>query len=263
MNRIEKQFSERFIRGEKLFVPYIMAGDGGLDVLEERLTFLEQNGAAAIEIGIPFSDPVADGPTIQQAGIRSLEHGTTLKGTLIKIEEIRSTIRVPLVLMTYMNPILAYGIDQFVVDMNKAGVDGCIIPDLPMEEEDIVAPRLEEAGIELIRLVTLVTPKERVKKIAQKGRGFLYAVTIKGITGIRNEFDKSLVSFLEMVKEVSDIPVIAGFGVSTAEQVKELSLYCDGVVVGSRIVDLFYENKFDEITELMKAILMEEKVFRE
>lgn len=262
MNRIEKQFSERLNRGEKLFVPYIMAGDGGLEVLEERLTFLEQNGAAAIEIGIPFSDPVADGPTIQKSGIRSLQTGTTLKSSLIKIEEIRSKIGVPLVLMTYMNPILAYGIDQFVVDLKKSGLDGCIIPDLPIEEEDIIASRLETVGIELIRLVTLVTPKERIEKIAKKGGGFLYTVTIKGITGIRNEFDKSLVSFLEMVKEVSDIPVVAGFGVSTTEQVKELSLYCDGVVVGSKIVDLFYENKLDEIAELMKAIQLKEKIVK-
>jgi tryptophan synthase alpha chain len=263
MNRIAKQFSERLNQGEKLFIPYIMAGDGGLDMLGERLLFLEHNGAAAIEIGIPFSDPVADGPTIQKAGIRSLQAGTTLKSTLSKIEEIRSTIKIPLVLMTYMNPILAYGIEQFVGDMTKAGVDGCIIPDLPIEEEDIVAPRLEEAGIELIRLVTLVTPRDRIKKIVKKGSGFVYTVTIKGITGIRNEFDQSLVSFLEMVKEISDIPVVAGFGVSTTEQVKELSLYCDGVVVGSRIVDLFYKNNLNEIAELMRANLIEEQVSKE
>jgi tryptophan synthase alpha chain len=262
MNRIEKQFSEKLARGEKLFIPYIMAGDGGLEILEERLTFLEQNGAAAIEIGIPFSDPVADGPTIQRSGIRSLQEGTTLKSTLAKLDEIRSVISVPLVLMTYMNPILAYGIDQFVVDMKKAGMDGCIIPDVPIEEEAIIAPRLEEVGIELIRLVTMVTPKERIKKIAKKGRGFLYTVTIKGITGIRNEFDNSLVNFLQMVKEISDIPVVAGFGVSTVDQVTELSAYCDGVVVGSRIIDLFDENKLDEIAELMIAIQLKEKIVR-
>jgi tryptophan synthase alpha chain len=262
MNLIEIQFSKRLARGEKLFVPYIMAGDGGLEILEERLTFLEQNGAAAIEIGIPFSDPVADGPTIQKSGIRSLQEGTTLKNTLTKIEEIRSAITLPLVLMTYMNPILAYGIDQFVVDMKKAGVDGCIIPDLPIEEESIILPGLESVGIELIRLVTMVTPKERIKKIAKKGHGFLYTVTIKGITGIRNEFDNSLVSFLQMVKEVSDIPVIAGFGVSTVEQVKELSVYCDGVVVGSKIVELFYENRLDEISELMKASQFNENILK-
>jgi tryptophan synthase alpha chain len=260
MNRIEKQFSEQLELGKKLFIPYIMAGDGGLDVLEERLQFLEQAGAAAIEIGIPFSDPVADGPTIQRAGIRSLEAGTTLHGTIQKIAELRNRIKVPLILMSYMNPIFAFGIDRFVRDIEVAGVDGCIIPDLPIEEEEIIAPKLEAAGIELIRLVTLVTPKDRIEAIAKRGRGFLYTVTIKGITGVRNGFDESLVNFLKLVKEVSDIPVVAGFGVSTAEQVKELSILCDGVVVGSRIVDLFAENKFEEIASLVGASRMHERV---
>jgi tryptophan synthase alpha chain len=261
MNRLEEQFAERISNGEKLFIPYIMAGDGGLHVLEERLTFLEEMGAAAIEIGIPFSDPVADGPTIQRAGIRALQAGTTLTSTLEKVKELRSSIRVPLIIMTYMNPILAYGIDRFSKDLKSAGIDGCIIPDLPIEEEEMIAPKLEEVGIELIRLVTLTTPKDRIQEIAKKGRGFLYTVTIKGITGTQNDFDKDLLSFLKMVKEVSDKPVVAGFGVSTAQQVKELSEYCDGVVVGSKIVDLFFDNKENEITNLMKAIVSNEKVF--
>jgi tryptophan synthase alpha chain len=261
MNRIDMQFSERLNKGEKLFVPYIMAGDGGLEVLEERLHFLEKNGAAAIEIGIPFSDPVADGPTIQRAGIRALQAGTTLRGTLEVLESFQEKIQVPLIMMTYMNPILAYGLDRIGVDLKRAGIDGVIIPDLPIEEEDMIAPKLESAGIELIRLVTLVTPKERIEKIAKKGRGFLYTVTIKGITGVRNEFDTSLVDFLENVKKVSDKPVIAGFGVSSAEQVRDLSVHCDGVVVGSKIVDLFYEGKLEEIVALMDAIRSNAKVY--
>lgn len=254
MNRLEVQFSEKVAKGEKLFVPYIMAGDGGLDVLEERLTFLEKNGASAIEIGIPFSDPVADGPTIQLAGIRALQAGTTLKGVIQKIAELRSNIRIPLVVMTYMNPILAYGIESFALDAKQAGIDGCIIPDLPIEEEDIIAPFLEQQEIELIRLVTMVTPMERVEAIAKKGRGFLYTVTVKGITGVRNEFDYSLEGFLKHVKEVSNIPVLAGFGVSNSEHVRELSQYCDGVVVGSSIVDSFYKNELKEIEALMSSI---------
>jgi tryptophan synthase alpha chain len=251
MNRIEVQFTEKLAKGEKLFIPYIMAGDGGLEILGERLAALENMGASAIEIGIPFSDPVADGPTIQRAGIRALQAGTTLKAVIEKITEIRANIHIPLILMTYMNPILAYGVHRFSSDIKRAGIDGCIVPDLPLEEEDIIAPNLEAARVELIRLVTLVTPKERIEKIAKKGRGFLYTVTIKGITGVRNEFDPSLVEFLTMVKETSPIPVIAGFGISTPEQVKELAKHCDGVVVGSRIVDLFYENKEDEIAKLI------------
>jgi tryptophan synthase alpha chain len=254
MNRLEMQFSRKIANGEKLFIPYIMAGDGGLDILEERLVFLERNGASAIEIGIPFSDPVADGPTIQLAGIRALQAGTTLKGVIQKIAEIRANIEIPLVVMTYLNPILAYGIERFAADAKLAGIDGCIIPDLPIEEEDIIAPFLEQQEIELVRLVTMVTPKKRVKEIAQKGRGFLYTVTVKGITGVRNEFDQSLEEFLKQVKEVSNIPVLAGFGVSNSDHVRELSQYCDGVVVGSKIVDSFYNNQLEEIEKLMSSI---------
>ncbi|WP_442594063.1 tryptophan synthase subunit alpha [Neobacillus sp. D3-1R] len=253
MNRIEQQFSERMIKGEKLFVPYIMAGDGGLEVLGERLTLLEKLGASAIEIGIPFSDPVADGPTIQKAGIRSLKAGTTLKEVIETLADIRLKVQIPLVVMTYMNPILAYGIDRFVTDVKQSGIDACIIPDLPIEEEDIIAPKLEAEGVELIRLVTMLTPKDRIRKIAERGNGFLYTVTVKGITGARNEFDQTLVSFLEDVKEISNKPVLAGFGVSSPEQVRELSQHCDGVVVGSRIVDLFHENNLEGIKELVEA----------
>jgi tryptophan synthase alpha chain len=260
MNRIEKQFKERLSLGEKLFIPYIMAGDGGLEVLEERLLFLEKAGASAIEIGIPFSDPVADGPTIQKAGLRSLQAGTTLKGTIDRIREIRNRINIPLIIMSYLNPILAYGIDRFVADSKEAGVDACIIPDLSMEEEDIIAPKLETAGIEWIRLVTLVTPRDRIETIAKKGRGFIYTVTIKGVTGAKNEFDEGLVDFLKLVKEITDIPVVAGFGVSTAEQVRELSSFCDGVVVGSKIVELFKEDHLEEVASLVGAIQVRERV---
>ncbi|WP_088041510.1 tryptophan synthase subunit alpha [Bacillus sp. EAC] len=258
MNRIEDQFSKRLLNGEKLFVPYVMAGDGGLEKLGGRLALLEKFGASAIEIGIPFSDPVADGPVIQKAGIRALQAGTTLRGVIEKIQEVRKMISVPLVMMTYMNPILAYGIDEFVSDIEKAGVDGCIIPDLPIEEEGIISFKLEQAGVELIRLVTMATPKERISKIAEKGRGFLYTVTVKGITGARNELDVSLSSFLKGVKEISNKPVIAGFGVSSPEQVKELCQDSDGVVVGSKIVDLFHENKINEIKQLVESIVMSE-----
>ncbi|PEJ58377.1 MULTISPECIES: tryptophan synthase subunit alpha [unclassified Bacillus (in: firmicutes)] len=260
MNRIECQFSERIKKGEKLFIPYIMAGDGGLEVLGGRLALLEKFGASAIEIGIPFSDPVADGPVIQQAGIRALQEGTTLKAVLEKIKEVRKLVSVPLIVMTYMNPILAYGIDKFVADLKQAGVDGCIIPDLPIEEEEIIINKLEEFEVELIRLVTMTTPKERIIKIAEKGKGFLYTVTVKGITGVRNELDVSLSSFLKGVKEVSNKPVIAGFGVSSPDQVKELCQDCDGVIVGSKIVDLFNQNKINEIKLLMESILVSEEV---
>ena len=260
MNRIERTFTSLKEKNQKAFVPYIMAGDGGLDSLKNRIMTLEKFGATAIEVGVPFSDPVADGPTIQQAGIRALENGTTLKGIIEEIAKIRETVSIPLLLMTYLNPIYAYGLEEFVHDISKAGVDGCIIPDLPIEEEDIITPLLEVEQIELIRLVTLTTPIERIQTISSRGRGFLYIVTVKGITGTRKEYDYGLNQFLKTVKEVSKIPVLAGFGISNAEQIIELTEYCDGVIVGSRIVDLFEKNNLQEIENLLSVLKQDTKM---
>lgn len=253
MNRLEQTFQALKNKKEKAFVPYIMAGDGGLEVLEERLIFLEKCGVSAVELGIPFSDPVADGPTIQQAGIRALENGTTLKKVLQTVEAARQKVSIPIILMTYMNPVLAFGLDRFAELAHQAGVDGCIIPDLPIEEEDIIEPLLNQFNIDLIRLVTLTSTSERIKEIAGKGNGYVYAVTVTGITGARNGFDENLGKFLNEVKSVSPLPVLAGFGISTPEHVKEVSQYCDGVIVGSRIVDLFSQNKLQEIEVLIKS----------
>lgn len=259
MNRIEKAFNVLKEKNQKAFIPYIMAGDGGLDCLTNRLQTLEKFGATCIEVGVPFSDPVADGPTIQKAGIRALENGTTLKGIIEELSKARAKVSVPLVLMTYLNPIYSYGIAEFVQAISLAGVDGCIIPDLPIEEEELIAPLLEDAGIELIRLVTLTTPKERIKSISNRGKGFLYTVTVKGITGTRNEFDDELDQFLRIVKEVSSIPVVAGFGISSEKQIIELTSKCDGVIVGSKIVDLFDKNDLLELENFM-SVLKPEKI---
>jgi len=260
MNRIESTFTSLRENNQKAFVPYIMAGDGGLDCLKDRLMMLEKFGATAIEVGVPFSDPVADGPTIQLAGLRALENGTTLKGIIEEISKAREMISIPLLLMTYLNPIYAYGIEAFVNDISKAGVDGCIIPDLPIEEEEMLTLQLTEAEIELIRLVTLTTPLERIKTIAKRGKGFLYTVTVKGITGTRNEYDHELNQFLKAVKAASPIPVLAGFGISTKEQIMELTDYCDGVIVGSKIVDLFEKNNLTEMERLVSVLKLDSKM---
>jgi tryptophan synthase alpha chain len=253
MNRFEKTFKALKENNTKAFVPYIMAGDGGLECLVDRLKLLEKFGATAIEVGVPFSDPVADGPTIQRAGIRALANGTTLKNIITELGKARKEVNIPILLMTYLNPIYRYGINEFVEDIRTAGVDGCIIPDLPIEEEGIITALLEEAEIELIRLVTLTTPMERIQKIAGKGKGFLYTVTIKGITGARNEYDSELNQFLQDVKANSPIPVLAGFGISNQEQITDLTKYCDGVIVGSKIVDLFHSENLVEMEKLMSV----------
>lgn len=253
MNRLEKSLKILKEKNEKAFVPYIMAGDGGLDVLKERILFLETCGATAVEIGVPFSDPVADGQAIQAAGLRALKNGTTLRGILQILQEVRPIVSIPLIIMTYSNPIYAYGVAAFFEDAKKAGVDGLIIPDLPIEEEEILSSYLEGSSIELIRLVTLTSSQERIEQIASRGRGFIYAVTVTGITGARVNFQEKVGEYLRSIRRVSPIPVLAGFGISTPEQVKEMSRDCDGVVVGSKIIELFHENRKDEIKELIQA----------
>ncbi len=254
MNRIEKVFKTLNLKEEKAFVPYIMAGDGGLENLGERITFLERAGATAVEIGIPFSDPVADGPIIQEAGIRALKNNISLRDVIQAIRSIRPIIHIPIILMTYLNPVLAYGRDRCFEDCRNAGVDGFIIPDLPIEEEELLLEKADREGIELIPLVTLTSPVERIQEIAQRGKGFLYAVTVNGITGTRSEFHSQLGDYLQSIKEVSSIPVLAGFGISTPEQVRSISSYCDGVIVGSKIVQLFEQNKLEEIETLIGAV---------
>ncbi|WLR57654.1 tryptophan synthase subunit alpha [Mesobacillus subterraneus] len=239
---------------KKAFVPYIMAGDGGLETLKDKLLFLQESGADAVEIGIPFSDPVADGPTIQEAGIRAHSSGTTLRKVLENVETFKTEISIPLILMTYLNPLVAYGFEKFSEDAANAGISGCIIPDLPLEEEDLILPELEQKGISLIRLVTLTTPIGRIKEIGSRARGFIYAVTVTGITGARNNFSEDLAAFLSSVKGSSKVPVLAGFGVSNAEQVREVCKHCDGVIVGSKIIDLFEQGDLNGIKQLVNTV---------
>ncbi|MBN6885784.1 tryptophan synthase alpha chain [Cytobacillus horneckiae] len=253
MNRIEKVFQNLQKNNQKAFVPYIMAGDGGIDSLKEKITFLEKAGATAIEIGIPFSDPVADGPVIQQAGIRALKEGTTLKDVVAAVAEIRPIVHIPLLFMTYTNPMMAYGFEQFIKDIEASGIDGLIVPDMPIEQEELIVPYLEEAHIELIRLVTLQSPLSRIEEIAKRGKGFVYAVTVNGITGARSSFKEELGAHLKKVKELSPIPVLAGFGISFPDQVEEMITYCDGVIVGSKMIELFDKGDLQSIVDLIDA----------
>ncbi|WP_100012221.1 tryptophan synthase subunit alpha [Lentibacillus sediminis] len=253
--RINQAFREKQQAGENLFVPYIMAGDGGLEQLEERISFLQECGAAAIELGIPFSDPVADGPTIQEAGIRSRENGTTLAGVLKRLQKFSETRTIPVILMTYFNPILNYGPEKFAADCRDAGVDGVIIPDLPMEEETILAQPLTQREIAFIRLAAMTSTPDRLKKLAKASEGFLYAVSVTGTTGARTTHDDEVKAYLQTLKENSPVPVLAGFGVSTAEQARELSSHSDGVIVGSRIVDLLHRGETETVKALIKDSL--------
>lgn len=237
----------------KAFVPYIMAGDGGLETLKSTILKLQELGVTAIEVGIPFTDPVADGPTIEEAGARALKVGANLRSILQTLTDFADDITVPLVAMTYLNPILAYGAEQFAGDAYKAGVRGVIVPDMPYEERDIIHPVLKVAGIDLVQLISLTSPTERIEKLAAASEGFIYAVTVNGITGARTDFANNLEAHFAKLKAASSIPVLAGFGISTPEHVKEFNSFSDGVIVGSKIVNSLHTGDWETIENLIVA----------
>lgn len=240
-------------RGDKAFVPYIMAGDGGLETIKKNILFLQEIGVTAIELGIPFSDPVADGPVIQEAGERALSKGVTLRTVLKELALFNDEVTVPLVIMTYLNPILCYGIDKFARDCRNSGISGLIVPDLPHEESGLLRNALAKSEIALIPLVSLTSPPERIEKITAAAEGFVYAVTVNGITGVRDGFGDNLADHLARLKAISPVPVLAGFGISTSDQVLSIGTLADGVIVGSAIVDAFHRNDLTAVKALVKA----------
>ncbi|MFJ8064474.1 tryptophan synthase subunit alpha [Psychrobacillus sp. NPDC096426] len=247
---LTEAIQKRLNEGEKAFIPYIMGGDGSL---KEQILFLQSAGATAIEVGIPFSDPVADGPTIQRAGERALQNGLTLRTILEELTVIRDEVTIPLIIMSYINPILSYGIDAFAQACTKSGVYGLIAPDVPLEESELLENALLETDVALVQLVSLTSPPGRIEKIVAAGEGFIYAVTVNGITGVRDGFNDQLEQHLKHLKNISPVPVLAGFGISTPEQVKSVGSLADGVIVGSAIVEAFHQNELEKIQELVQA----------
>ncbi|CON08722.1 tryptophan synthase subunit alpha [Streptococcus pneumoniae] len=219
--------------GKGIFVPYIMAGDHekGLDGLAETIHFLEDLGVSAIEVGIPFSDPVADGPVIEEAGLRSLAHGTSTQALVETLKTIETEI--PLVIMTYFNPLFQYGVENFVKDLADTAVKGLIIPDLPHEHANFVEPFLADTDIALIPLVSLTTGIERQKELIEGAEGFVYAVAINGVTGKSGNYRADLDKHLAQLHQVADIPVLTGFGVSSQADLERFNAVSDGVIVGS------------------------------
>lgn len=218
----------------KLFVPYIMAGANGLDNLTKEIEMLAENGATAIELGVPFSDPVADGPIIQAAGLDALANKVTLKKIVQVLQNFQSPV--PLILMGYYNSFFHYGLAELITDLASTDVAGFIIPDLPFEHQNLLLPLLDDSEIALLQLVTLTSHEDRIKELVQNAEGFVYAVTINGTTGTGKNYRDDLDQHLEKIVELADIPVLAGFGVSNPQQVARFSEVCDGVVVGSKIV---------------------------
>ena len=238
MSRIDAKFAAIRAEGRKAFVAYLMAGDPDFDTSLEIVRGLPGAGVDVIELGLPFTDPMADGPTIQLAGQRALEGGMTLKKTLEMARRFREEDdTTPIVMMGYYNPIYSHGVDRFLDDAKAAGIDGLIIVDLPPEEDEELCLPAQAAGLNFIRLATPTTDDRRLPKVMQNTSGFVYYVSITGITGSANAVATDVGPEVARIKAVSDLPVIVGFGIKTPEASREIASVADGAVVGSAIVE--------------------------
>ena len=221
----------------KAFIAFLTGGDPTIEKSEEFILEMVRGGADIIEIGIPFSDPIAEGPVIQQANIRALSAGTTTDRIFDLVAGVRRKTQVPLVFLTYLNPVYNYGYERFFAKCSELGVDGIIIPDLPYEEKNELDEIAERYGVDVVSLVA-PTSEQRVKMIAKEAKGYLYVVSSMGVTGMRSEIKTDLKQIVAMAKEASNVPVAVGFGINTPEQAKEIGSMADGVIVGSAIVKI-------------------------
>lgn len=227
---------EAFAKG-KAFIPFITCGDPDLETTGKLVRAAVESGADIIELGIPFSDPTAEGPVIQCANIRALQGGVTTDKIFDFVRELRRDVSVPLVFMTYANVVFSYGAELFINTCKEIGIDGIILPDLPFEEKEEFAPLCKQYGVALISLIA-PTSNKRIAMIAKEAEGFLYIVSSLGVTGTRSEITTDLSSIVKVVRENTDIPCAIGFGISTPEQAKKMAGIADGVIVGSAIIKL-------------------------
>lgn len=234
--RLEPTFERLRSRGEKALIAYLMAGDPSLADTEQLVLALEQAGADIIELGVPFSDPIADGPVIQQAAERALRHGTSLRQILASVKSLRLRTQIPLVLMVYYNSIHAMGIEAFCKAANEAGVDGLIVPDMPPDEAGPLKGPAAAAGLRLIFLLAPTSTATRRTYVAHESQGFLYYVSLTGITGAKIQNMSEVGKNVEKIRKVTKTPVAVGFGVSTPEDAEKVAEMADGVIVGSAIV---------------------------
>ncbi len=249
MNRIESKFGDLKSKGGKALIVFITAGDPNLDTTFELVLEMERKGADVVEIGVPFSDPLADGTTIQRASQRALSNKIKLKDILKLVHELRKKTEIPIVLMSYLNPVYKYGLEEFARMCKKMGVDGVIIPDLVTEEAEEWLRAARTNRLSTIFLAAPTSPLERIKKIASKSTGFLYYVSLTGVTGARDKLNSNVIEALKAIKRITNRPVACGFGISNPQQARKVSRYSDGVIVGSAIIDLI------ERSTTRKAIL--------
>ncbi len=254
MNRIDKKFKSLKRLGKKAFIAYITAGDPDLPMTEKAVCALEAAGVDIFELGIPFSDPVADGPTIQAASQRALKRGVSLKKIFAMVKSLRRKTDIPLIFMTYYNPVFQFGVRKFFKSCRETGIDGVIIPDLSIEEADELVSLGRKNDIATIFLAAPTSSRARIKSIAARSRGFIYYVSIAGVTGARKELPPEIAANVKLIKSITDKPVAVGFGISDAGQAGKIARVADGVIVGSAIVRLIGSGRKDALEHAVRFV---------
>jgi tryptophan synthase alpha chain len=255
MNRIDKKFEVLKGEGRKALITFITAGDPDIETTYDIVLAIEEVGADIIELGIPYSDPLADGPTIQASSQRALNKGVKIPDIMKIVEKIRLKSDIPLVYLVYYNSIFKYGIQKFLKESKDVGIDGLIIPDLPLEERKDILEEADKYGIYLIPLVA-PTSKERIKLITENGKGFVYCVSITGVTGAREDIETDIEEYMKTVSQYTNMPKAIGFGISTPEMAKKLKDFSDGIIVGSALVERIAKgyNKSEMLQEVKSFV---------
>ncbi|MGB8852604.1 MAG: tryptophan synthase subunit alpha [Pirellulales bacterium] len=252
--KLETAFASARAAGRKALAPFVTAGDPDLATTVAVLEAVDRAGATLCELGVPYSDPIADGPVIQASYTRALGAGITLDGVLSISKQASARVTMPILAMVSYSIIFRRGIDRFVADAQVAGLAGFVVPDLPLEESDDLDAACRTAGLALVRLVTPTTPPERAEAIARKSTGFLYCVSVAGVTGARTDLPPGLLERIAWLRTKTDVPIVVGFGISSPEQVRAVAAVADGVIVGSALVRLVAESTANEKSEMLAKV---------
>ncbi|NQT06044.1 MAG: tryptophan synthase subunit alpha [Candidatus Omnitrophica bacterium] len=242
MNRIDKRFRELKRKGKKAFIAYITTGDPNVETTYKLVKEFDRCGVDILELGVPFSDPIADGPTIQAASERALKNRVNIKGIFNLVRRARKASDMPIALMTYYNPVYAYGVKSFVKDAKRAGVDGVIVPDLPPEEAEDLIKASKGADFKVIFLLSPTSSPDRIKLVGRRSSGFIYYVSLTGVTGARKKLSPEILKNVKRIKRVTKKPVCVGFGISNPSQARAIARAADGIIVGSAIIRLIEKN---------------------
>ena len=251
MSKIKNAFAQG-----KAFIPFITCGDPDLETTAKVVRAAAANGADLIELGIPFSDPTAEGPVIQGANLRALSVGVTTDKVFDLVKDLRTDVTIPMVFMTYANVVFSYGAEKFISTCQQIGIDGLILPDLPFEEKDEFQPICDKYGVDLISLIA-PTSHERISMIAKQAQGFIYVVSSLGVTGTRSEITTDLGAIVDVIRQNTDVPCAIGFGISNPEQAKKMAALSDGAIVGSAIIKILEKHgrdSADKVGEFVKSM---------